>query len=78
MYRYCLYMPITVATWSKARTVFARSNAGIVGSNPTQVMDVCARGFSVFLSPCVYVAALRLADSPSKMSYRLCNKKLRN
>jgi hypothetical protein len=27
---------------AKARHVFARSNTGIVGSNPTQGMDVCA------------------------------------
>jgi hypothetical protein len=33
--------PIAVAARSKARTVFSRSNAGIVGSNPTQGMDVC-------------------------------------
>jgi hypothetical protein len=33
--------PITVAARSKIWTVFARSNAGIVGSNPTQAMDVC-------------------------------------
>jgi hypothetical protein len=33
--------PITVAARSKAWTEFARSNAGIVGSNPIQVMDVC-------------------------------------
>jgi hypothetical protein len=30
-----------MAALSKASTVFARSNAGIVGSNPTQGMDVC-------------------------------------
>jgi hypothetical protein len=35
------YLPITVAVRSNACTVFARSNAGIVGSNPTQGMDVC-------------------------------------
>jgi hypothetical protein len=40
-------LPITVAAVSKARTVFARSNAGIVGSNPTQGMDVCVRVFCV-------------------------------
>jgi hypothetical protein len=34
-------LPITMAARSKARTAFARSNAGIVGSNPTQGMDVC-------------------------------------
>jgi hypothetical protein len=33
-------MPITVAERSKARTVFARSEAGIVGSNLTQGMNV--------------------------------------
>jgi hypothetical protein len=34
-------LTITVAARSKALNVFARSNAGIVGSNPTQGMDVC-------------------------------------
>jgi hypothetical protein len=33
--------PITLATLSKARNVFALSNTKIVGSNPTQGMDVC-------------------------------------
>jgi hypothetical protein len=32
--------PVTVAKRSKAYTVFARSEAGIVCSNPTQGMDV--------------------------------------
>jgi hypothetical protein len=32
--------PVTVAAQSKAWTAFARSDAGIVGSNPTQGMDV--------------------------------------
>jgi hypothetical protein len=36
-----LIMPVTVAARSKAWTVFARSNAGIVRSNPTQGMDIC-------------------------------------
>jgi hypothetical protein len=31
---------VTVAERSKAWTVFARSEAGIMGSNPTQGMDV--------------------------------------
>jgi hypothetical protein len=39
--------PITVAAWSEAWTVFTRSNAGIVGSNPTRGMDVCVRLFCV-------------------------------
>jgi hypothetical protein len=30
-----------MAARSKAWIVFPRSNAGIVGSNPTSVMDVC-------------------------------------
>jgi hypothetical protein len=34
------YMTVTVAERSKAWTVFARSEAGIVGSNPKQHMDV--------------------------------------
>jgi hypothetical protein len=38
-----LGVPITVAARSKARTVFARSNTGTVGSNPTQGMDVYVR-----------------------------------
>jgi hypothetical protein len=33
-------LPVTVAEWSKACTVFARSEARIVGSNFTQAMDV--------------------------------------
>jgi hypothetical protein len=43
-------MPITVAARSQAWTVFARSNVGIVGSNPTQGVDVCLHLFCV----CVY------------------------
>jgi hypothetical protein len=43
-------MPVTVAERSKACTVFARSEAGIVSSNPTQGMDVW----------CVYVFILCL------------------
>jgi hypothetical protein len=41
------YMPITVAALSNARTVFARSNSGIVGSNPTQGIDACLHLFCV-------------------------------
>jgi hypothetical protein len=39
---FCLgvILPATVAARSKACTVFARSEAGIMGSNPTQGMDV--------------------------------------
>jgi hypothetical protein len=62
-----------VAPQSKVWIVFARSNAGIVGSNPIQGMDVrivCI--YSVFVLSCVQVAALRWADPPFKESYRLC------
>jgi hypothetical protein len=35
-----IYAPVTIPARSKACTVFARSEAGIVGSNPIQGMDV--------------------------------------
>jgi hypothetical protein len=38
--------PVTVAALSEgseAWTVFASSNTGVVGSNPTRSMDVCVR-----------------------------------
>jgi hypothetical protein len=38
---------------SKAWNFFARSNTGIVGSNPTQDMDVCVRLFCVSVALCV-------------------------
>jgi hypothetical protein len=43
-------MPVTVTERSKACTVFARSEVVIVGSNPTQGMDIL----------CVYVFILCL------------------
>jgi hypothetical protein len=46
-------MPITVAALSKARTVFARSNTGFVGSNHTRGMDVYVRLFCVCVVLCV-------------------------
>jgi hypothetical protein len=51
--RYSRDQPITVASRSKAWTIFARSNAAIVGSNPTQGMDVCVRLFCVCVVLCV-------------------------
>jgi hypothetical protein len=38
-------MSIAVAARAEARNDFARSTTGIVGSNPTQGMDVCLRLF---------------------------------
>jgi hypothetical protein len=61
-------LPITVAAWSKAWTVFARSKDGIVGSNPTQGMDV--RIVCVY-SLCCVGRGFATADPPSKESYRL-------
>jgi hypothetical protein len=59
-------------TYLKAWTTFALFNAGIVGSNLTQGMDVCILCvYSMFVLFCVQVAALRRADPPSKESYRL-------
>jgi hypothetical protein len=43
----CHRQPITVASRSKAWNLFAYSNTGIVGSNPTQAMDSCLRLFCV-------------------------------
>jgi hypothetical protein len=42
-----VFTPITVVALSKAWTVFTGSNSGIVASNPTQFMDVCACLFCV-------------------------------
>jgi hypothetical protein len=42
-------VPITAASRSKAWTVFARSNTGIVSTNPTQGMDVCVLFFCVYI-----------------------------
>jgi len=39
-----------MAAWSKASTVFDRSNIGIADLNPTRGMDVCPR-FSVLRCP---------------------------
>jgi hypothetical protein len=44
-------MSIIVAARSKARNVFARSNTGIVASNPTRGIDICV--YSVFVLSCV-------------------------
>jgi hypothetical protein len=64
-------MPITVAVRYKAWAVFARWNTGVVGSNLTWGMNVYVCGYSVVMLFCMYVAAFRPADPPSKESYRL-------
>jgi hypothetical protein len=40
MQHYMCLLPVTVTERSKPCTVFARSDAGIVGSKPTQGMNV--------------------------------------
>jgi hypothetical protein len=47
--------PITVAAGSKARTIFARSNTGVMDSNPTRSMDVCLR----LICDCVFLCVGR-------------------
>jgi hypothetical protein len=42
-------MLITVAARSEAWTVFARSDAGIVRSNPTQGMNICVNLFCLYV-----------------------------
>jgi hypothetical protein len=49
-------------------------DAGIVGSNPTQGMDVCVCVYSVFALSCMWVTDLQRANHSSKDSYRLCKK----
>jgi hypothetical protein len=51
--KYCIQKcdAITVAARSKAGTV--RSNVGVVGSNPTQGMDICVHLFCVCVVLCV-------------------------
>jgi hypothetical protein len=56
-------MLITVAAKSKAWTVFTRSNTGIMGSNPTQGMDVYVPLFCVCVVLCVG-SALVMGWSP--------------
>jgi hypothetical protein len=58
-------VPTTVAAQSKEWTVFARSNTGIVGSNPTWGMDVCVRLFYVCVVLCVG-SGLATGSSPAQ------------
>jgi hypothetical protein len=71
--------PVTVAARSKAWTVFARSDAGFVVSNPTQGMDVwCVYAFILCL--CCPVFRQRPCDGlitrPRNVTF--CEKWLRN
>jgi hypothetical protein len=52
-WQYPVLLPITVAARSQAWTIFARSNAVIVGSNPIRGLDVYVCLFCVCVVPCV-------------------------
>jgi hypothetical protein len=42
-----------ISKTTKGLSVSARSNAGVVGSNPTQGMDICVCVYSVCVVLCV-------------------------
>jgi hypothetical protein len=67
----CALLLITVAARLKAWTVFARSTAGSMPSNSTEVMDVCM--VCNLFCVCVFCVDRGLAkgSSPSKESCRL-------
>jgi hypothetical protein len=54
-----LILPVTVAEWSKACTLFVRSEAGIVGSDSTQSMAAWCFCVCSFLCVCVLIARPR-------------------
>jgi hypothetical protein len=64
-------MAIIVAARSKALPAFARLNTGIVGSIPTQVMDVCVRLFCVCALLCVGSGLAKGWSPPTKVTYSL-------
>jgi hypothetical protein len=68
------YVPITGAARSKAWTVFAHSNTGIVGLNPTRGKNVCVHLFCVCVVLCVG-SGLETADPQGVLPavYRLRN-----
>jgi hypothetical protein len=60
-----------VAARYKVWTVFPRSDADIVGSNPTRGMNVCVCVYSVCVVLCVD-SGLATSWSPVQGVYRLC------
>jgi hypothetical protein len=71
IYFVILYLPVTVAEWSKPWSVLARLDAGIVGSNPTRDMDVYVYVYSMFVLSSVGRGLAMSCDHSSKESYRL-------
>jgi hypothetical protein len=61
-------VPITVAEWCEAWTVFVRSDAVIVSSNPASGMNIFVACELFYVS--VQAEALRRADHPPNESYR--------
>lgn len=45
-------MPISAVVWSKELTVYALSNARVVGLNPTKSIDIGARLFCLYFPVC--------------------------
>jgi hypothetical protein len=64
-------MPIKVAARAEARTVSVHLSTGVMGSNPTQGMDVSLLLFRVCAVMCIG-SALATDLASSKESYRLC------
>jgi hypothetical protein len=65
-----LLLLITAAAWFNARTVFACSNIGVMGSNSTRGMDLCV--YPVFLLSCASsVLEAGSPPPPHQESYRL-------
>jgi hypothetical protein len=65
------WLSTTVTARSKAWTVLSRSNAGIVGSNPTESMDVSVHLLCVCIDLCIG-NGLATLWSPSMDFCRLC------
>jgi hypothetical protein len=61
-------VPVTVAKRSRSYTVFARLEAGIVGSNPTQGMDVWC--LCVCMCMCVRVFCMKECSRVSGLVVR--------
>jgi hypothetical protein len=64
-------------TGHSGRAVFALSNTGIVGSNPTQGMDICLRLFCVCVVLCSYLPCSGLIPRTRSPTDSLRIKKLK-
>jgi hypothetical protein len=73
---YLLYVKITPSQWPRGLRHELSSLARTLGSSVRIPLEpwIFVLVYSVFVLSCVYVAALRWADPPSKESYRLCKK----